>query len=135
MIFMFENLNVYKKAIDFVDNLYSLCDNLKQSSLSKIADQLRRASLSIPLNIAEGCGRFHNKERKQFYKVSRGSLHECVPLLEMLLRRKQLSKEEFINLYNNADQIGMMLNGLIRSVDNYVNRKADSRKAENPISV
>ena len=93
MTFMFENLDVYKKAIDFVDNLYSLCDNLNKIGLAKIVDQLRRASLSIPLNIAEGCGRFHKKERKQFYKMSRGSLHECVPLLEILLRRKQLSKE------------------------------------------
>jgi len=129
MPFMFENLDVYKKSIDFVDITYSLCDNLNQIGIAKIIDQLRRASLSIPLNIAEGCGRSYIKERKQFYKISRGSLHECVPLLEILFRRKKIEKEQFINLYTVADQIGMMLNGLLRSVDKHSKRKADSRTA------
>ena len=119
MTFMFENLEVYRRSIDFVDGAYTLCDNLKQAGLAKIVDQLRRASLSIPLNIAEGCGRFTRKERKQFYKISRGSLHECIPLLQILFRRNQLTKEEFLSLYETANQIGMMLNGLIRSVDKH----------------
>lgn len=123
MTFMFENLDVYQQAVDFVDNIYSLCDNLKGFDLSKIIDQLRRASLSIPLNIAEGCGRFSEKERKQFYKISRGSLHECVPLLTLLLRRGKITKETHQSLYASADKIGMMLNGLIRSVDKYEKEK------------
>lgn len=120
---MFENLDVYRHSMDFVDKTYALCDNLRQVRLNKIVDQLRRASLSIPLNIAEGCGRFHQKERIQFYKISRGSLHECIPLIELLFRRNQLNKTDFLQLYENANKIGMMLNGLIRSVNNYYRKK------------
>jgi len=118
---MFENLDVYKAAIEFVDRTYTLCDNLKKGYLFKIIDQLQRASLSVSLNIAEGCGRTSRKERKQFYKISRGSLFECIPILTILHRRGTLLKDDFLFMYDLATKIGTMLNGLIRSLDKYDN--------------
>lgn len=121
---MFENLDVYQAAIEFVDRTYTLCDNLKRGYLFKIIDQLQRASLSIPLNIAEGCGRSSKKERRQFYKISRGSLFECIPILTILNKRGNLPKGDFLVMYDLATRIGMMLNGLISSLDKYEETKS-----------
>ena len=110
MAFMFENLDVYKKAVDFVVGTQKLCRSIKDRY---IKDQLSRAALSIPLNIAEGNGRNTNKEKSQFYKTARGSLFECVPLLSICQRLQIISNEDYGQLYDMSESIGKMLNGLI----------------------
>jgi four helix bundle protein len=115
MVFMFEGLEVYKKSMQFMMDIYALNGALKDQT---IRNQLRRAVLSIPLNIAEGQGRMHGKEKRQFYNTSRGSLLECVPLLQICSKLGYIGKEKYDHLYNLADEIGRMLNGLIRSVKN-----------------
>ncbi|MDI6715452.1 MAG: four helix bundle protein [Actinomycetota bacterium] len=62
-----------------------MCGNLPKGKYF-MADQLRRASLSISLNIAEGNGRWHKAEKRQFFTIARGSACECVPILELLRR-------------------------------------------------
>ncbi|OGC05250.1 hypothetical protein A2276_03165 [candidate division WOR-1 bacterium RIFOXYA12_FULL_43_27] len=116
MAFLFEKLEAYQKSVNFVDRIFSVCENMRGSGFNKLADQLRRAAISIPLNIAEANGRIHTKERKQFYYTSRGSLHECIPVLEILLRRKKINPEEFKFLYDQGEEIAKMLAGLIRSL-------------------
>ena len=113
MSFLFEDLEVYKKAMRFMVNIYALNGCLKDLI---IRNQLRRAALSIPLNIAEGQGRIHGKEKRQFYSTARGSLLECVPLIQICYRLRHIQKEKYEDLYKEADEIGKMLNGLIRSV-------------------
>jgi four helix bundle protein len=73
MPFLFEDLQVYKKAIEFTVVIFDIC---KVFSDREIKDQLKRAALSIPLNIAEGQGRVHHKEKKNFYNIAKGSLYE-----------------------------------------------------------
>lgn len=116
MTFLFEKLDVYKKSISFVDGVYAVCEKIRGQGFAKLLDQIRRASISIPLNIAEANGRTHNKERKQFYYTSRGSIHECIPVLEILLRRRMISRQEFEVLYNQGEEIAKMLAGLIKSI-------------------
>jgi four helix bundle protein len=111
MPFIFENLEVYKKAMIFLVEIYALNGSLKDKT---IKDQFRRAALSIPLNIAEGQGRLHSKEKKQFYNTARGSLLECVPLLQLCEVLGYIDKGKYDFLYNQANEIGKMLNGLIR---------------------
>ncbi|MBI5699002.1 four helix bundle protein [Candidatus Saganbacteria bacterium] len=113
MPFMFEDLEVYKKAMAFVVEVYALNGSLKDRT---IKDQLRRASMSIPLNIAEGQGRMHGKEKRQFYNTARGSLLECVPLIQMCQKLGYIEAEKYNRFYNLADEIGKMLTGLMRSV-------------------
>ena len=113
MAFMFENIDAYKKAMSFMVEVYALNGYLKDRT---IKDQLRRAAMSIPLNIAEGQGRMHGKEKRQFYHTARGSLLECVPLIQACYRLGYINQEKYNFLYNIAEEIGKMLTGLLKSV-------------------
>jgi four helix bundle protein len=111
---MFEDLVVYQKAMEFVERIYLITRGMPEK---EIKDQIKRAALSIPLNIAEGNGRNTVKEKSQFYKTARGSLFECVPLLQLCLRLGLFPKETYDKLYPLSEEIGKMLNGLINSLD------------------
>ena len=86
MAFQFEKLLVYQKSVDFAD---AVCATTEQFSRGYgfLVDQLNRAALSISANIAEGNGRFTKADRKNFFIIARGSVQECVPLLELAKRR------------------------------------------------
>ncbi len=118
MPFLFENLDAYKKSILLIDMMHGLCDNLAQSGISSMLDQLKRSSLSIALNIAEGSGRSGKKEKSRYYKIGRGSLHETVPIIEILHRRRFINEQIYLEAYNLADEVGRLLNGLIRKTEN-----------------
>ena len=90
--FTFEKLIVYQKAIDFADQVCQLTEQFPRG-YGFVVKQLNRASLSIAANIAEGNGRFTKPDRKNFFGIARGSVQECVPLLELARRRQ---------LFNNA---------------------------------
>ena len=79
-MFGFQNLDVYRCAIAFLPRATALAERAgpRQGGL---ADQLRRAALSIPLNIAEGAGRFERDQRR-FYVIARGSALECAAILD-----------------------------------------------------
>ncbi len=77
-----------------------------------MVDQLLRAANSIPLNVAEGLGRWGIADRKRFFQIARGSVFECVPILSFLLRRKIITKAEYDNAYQILDQLGRMLTTL-----------------------
>jgi four helix bundle protein len=83
-----------------------------------LADQLNRASLSIAASIAEGNGRFTKPDRKNFFGIARGSVQECVPLLELALRRKLLVPKEHESLKSQLEEIARMLSGLINGLEN-----------------
>lgn len=114
MTFLFEKLDVYRLALEFVEDIYKFTKGPKSRDFYKIADQLQRAALSVPLNIAEGNGRRHDKERRQFFATARGSLLECVPILHLCNKINYLDDQRFADLYHKADRIGMMLNKLIK---------------------
>ena len=79
-----------------------------------LADQLNRASLSIAANIAEGNGRFTARDRRHFFIIARGSIQECVPLLELAARRELLLAARHKELKADLEEIARMLSGLIR---------------------
>lgn len=116
MVFMFEKLGVYKKSMSFVVNVYALCGSLGQLRDRTLIDQLQRAALSVPLNIAEGNGRIHSREKRQFFFTARASLLECVPVLQLCREVQFLEPKKFDDLYLMAEEIGKMLSGLIKSV-------------------
>ncbi|MCK9554530.1 four helix bundle protein [bacterium] len=109
---MFENLNVYNKAVDFADEISKLTESFPKGNYY-LTDQINRAALSISTNIAEGNGRYHKADRINFFRISRGSAFECVPILE-LCRRKKLIKDNTCKcLKENLDEICKMLSGLM----------------------
>jgi len=117
MAFMFENLDVYRKSIDFIDRITSLTKRFPRGYYF-LTDQLNRASLSIATNIAEGNGRFTKNDRKNFFIIARGSAQECIPLLE-IARRKELIEESVVSDFRNQlEVIAKMISGLIKGLEN-----------------
>ena len=113
---MFENLDVYQKAVDFADHASALTETFPRGYYF-LADQLNRASLSIATNIAEGNGRFTKADRKNFFGIARGSAQECVPLLELARRRKLLDDVRHAAMRKELETIAKMLSGLINGLD------------------
>lgn len=73
-MFTFEKLEVWKRSLDFANRMFDIADNLPQTYQFSLGEQLRRAALSIPTNIAEGGGRESVKERARFYGIAKGSV-------------------------------------------------------------
>jgi four helix bundle protein len=117
MAFMFENLDIYQKSVDLIDQI----TNLTRAFLKGyyfLTDQLNRASLSIATNLAEGNGRFTKNDRKNFFIISRGSAQECIPLLE-IARRKGLIEESVVSGFRDQlEVIAKMISGLIKGLEN-----------------
>ena len=76
-----EKLDVYQVSIEFLSVAFQIISQLPQG-YSFLSDQLKRASLSIPLNIAEGNGKFNQSDRHRFFKIARGSANECGAILD-----------------------------------------------------
>ena len=113
-MFDFEKLKVYNKAKEYNKNVNLL---LKEVKLDKTTnDQLRRASFSIMLNIAEGTGRFTNPDRRNFYVISRGSAFECVAIFDYLKDTQSITKEKFNLFYAELEEISRMLFAMIKNL-------------------
>lgn len=91
MNFEFEDLDVYKKSVAWATAVESLTKSLRRQVSPPLLDQLTRAAMSIPLNIAEGNGRWHKAEKRQFLWIARGSTFECVPILPVGRQAKRRS--------------------------------------------
>ena len=117
MPFAFEKLLVYQKAIAFADSVCALTRGFPRGYFF-LADQLNRAALSIAANIAEGNGRFTRADRRNFFGVARGSVQECVPLLELAARQKLLVTDRHQQMKANLEEIARMLSGLIKGLRN-----------------
>ena len=115
MSFKFEKLDVWKRSIDFADDLFQIADDLPQKYQFSLGEQLRRAALSIPTNIAEGSGRDSAKSRAYFYRVAKGSVYETVSLLVMIGKRGILSRETYRKYYKEANELAAILTKLADS--------------------
>lgn len=114
-MFDFQKLDVYQKSKDFCKEVHSIIDEKNFDRVTN--DQLRRASFSIMLNIAEGTSRFSNKDRKNFFVIARGSAFECVAILEYLQEIKEITQLVFLKSEQRLEEISKMLFGLIKKQD------------------
>ncbi len=117
MAFMFENLQVYQKAVDFSDRVCVLTESFPRGYYF-LVDQLNRAALSIATNLAEGNGRFTKPDRRNFFTIARGSVQECVPLLEIALRRSFISSDDHHAIKESLEEISKMIGGRISGLEN-----------------
>ncbi|PIS35153.1 MAG: four helix bundle protein [Parcubacteria group bacterium CG08_land_8_20_14_0_20_38_56] len=113
-MFDFENLDVYKKAKELNKEILRFLKENKYID-SYLRDQLRRASISMVINIAEGSGKFSKADKKNFYIIARGSVYECVSLFEIILEEKQITEDLSKDFYRKLETISKMLLGLINS--------------------
>jgi len=117
--FDFEKLNVWKKAVEFADKVFSVLESINSDRKHyRLSEQTESAVTSISMNIAEGKGRYSKKEFIQFLYYARGSIYETVTLLTIFEKRKWILSELFYALKNMAVELSKMLNGLIRSIKN-----------------
>ena len=115
-IFDFERLTVYQKALDLMSSLFAITRSLPREYQYSLADQLRRAGLSILNNLAEGSGKISKKEKAQFYKTSLNSARECVPMLTILMKERQMTPEAHRTIRQDVIHIANMLGRLVASV-------------------
>lgn len=113
-MFEFQNLEVYKKAKSFHLNCIYILKKYKVDRTTK--DQLSRASFSIPLNIAEGSGRFTKPDRRNFFVISRGSVFECVSILDILHDTETIENKEFQSMLVKADELSRILYAMIKNL-------------------
>ena len=107
-----EKLDVYREAIAFCGWTGDLLNSISAKAAAK--DQLDRASTSIPLNIAEGNGKFSGKDRARFLEIARGSTLECAAALDVLVARKLAAPEQIESAKENLARIVQMLMGMLR---------------------
>ncbi len=108
-----EKLNTYQASLKFVSLAETILDKIPKGL--SVWDQLDRASTSIPLNIAEGNGKFTSPDRCRFFDNARGSALECAGCLDVLVAKRKLAAEEIVEGKEMLHQVVSMLVGLIKS--------------------
>lgn len=113
VLFKFEDLKVYHKALDFIDAVYLITKTFPKTENYQLTSQFRRAATSIALNIAEGQGGT-NAQFNRFINISIGSVNECVVCSTIALRLGYINKEEDMSLRLQLEELSKMLSGLTK---------------------
>lgn len=109
----YEKLLVWKKAIDWASDVIDLVDTINYNRKHyRLIEQLESSSTSVALNIAEGKGRFSQKEFRQYLYISRGSLYETLSLLLIMKKKTWISDEDYNKIRANGLEINKMINSL-----------------------
>jgi len=113
----FKDLIVWHKSIDFANKIIDIAEKLAATKRHfRIIEQLEAAATSVPMNIAEGKGRYSKKEYSHFLIIARGSLYETMTLLEIFKMREWISIDDFETLTQQSVEIAKMINGINRNL-------------------
>jgi len=108
----YRDLVVWQKSMDFAEHVYRVLRKFPSEERFALCDQLRRAVVSIPSNIAEGRGRDTSRDFARFLTLARGSLNEVATQLELATRLGYMKSGT--GLYEETEEIRKMLNAMIR---------------------
>jgi len=108
----FTSLEIYRLAEDLIIDIYKVSKSFPKEEVYGITSQIRRAAVSIAINIAEGYGRFHFKNKSLFYYNARGSLLEVKSLLLISFRLGFLKESK--DLVEKTDRLGVKINNFIK---------------------
>ena len=108
----FKDLILWQRAMDLVVEVYQLVKKLPKEELFALSDQIRRAAISIPSNIAEGQGRNSSKEFIHFLSIAKGSKAELETQLLLCVRINYLTESEIEKAMSLIEEVGKMLNSL-----------------------
>jgi four helix bundle protein len=114
-MFNFEKLEVWQKAIDFADLVYSRTRQFPADERFGLTNQMRRAAVSISSNIAEGCSRISKTDFGRFLEIATGSVFEVTSQAFVARRQGFVDEDAFRALYAAAEEQSRMLSGLRKS--------------------
>ena len=115
-MFRFEELDIWKRSVVFADEVSLITNSLPQREQYSLGEQLRRASLSIPTNIAEGTGRMGKKEFYHFLNIARGSVYEVANLLMICARRGYINEEGKVKELKESEEISRMISSFMQKL-------------------
>lgn len=110
----FTSLEVYQLAEELIVEIYKISSKFPKEEIYGITSQVRRATISIALNIAESCGRYHFKDKSLFLYNARGSLLEVKSLVFICFKLKFIKKEVRDDLTEKINKLGVKLNNFIK---------------------
>ena len=113
----YRDLTVWQKAMDLVVAVYELSRRLPAEERFGLMSQMQRASVSVPANIAEGYGRIHRGEYVHHLSIARGSLAELETHVAIAVRLEYVAREDAVEVWNLAQEVGKMLSSLIQSLN------------------
>ena len=116
--FGFRDLRVYQTSKDFVKTVYGLLSTYPPNEQYALCDQLRRASVSVPTNIAEGMSRLSDKEKVHFIEISYGSLMEVLCQMEISKELNYVTEEQMKDIENQITIIAKQLSKLRTTLSN-----------------
>ena len=109
----FQDLIVWQKSIDLASEIIDLAENLETDRKHyRLIEQLEAAATSVPMNIAEGKGRFTKKDYGHFLIIARGSLFETMTLLEIFRKKSWITEEKFNSIEKQSIEISKMLTSI-----------------------
>jgi len=114
--FRFEKLEVWKDAREFVLLVYKVTSGFPSTERFGLVDQIRRAAVSIALNIAEGSTKGSDADFRRFLKMAQGSVNEVVTGFYLAIDLKFINQDQFDKVYDSALKINAKLNALIKSI-------------------
>ena len=129
--FYYRKLLVYQHAMMLLEDVYHLTKQFPSSELHGLTNQIQRAAVSIPSNIAEGMGRFSIKDRIRFIDISNGSLMEVMCQLEIAQRLGYISEDDFKKQEINIATIAKMILGLRKNLEVKLNNNQRLSDEEN----
>jgi four helix bundle protein len=106
----FRDLDVWKKGMEIVRDVYVATSTFPKEEIYGLSNQMRRSSVSVPSNIAEGFNRLHNKEYKQFLYIALGSCVELETLIEIAAELKYMNEHKKAALLEKLNHESRMLN-------------------------
>jgi four helix bundle protein len=112
----YRDLDVWRVSMDLCEQVYLLSANFPGDERFGLTSQVRRASVSVPSNIAEGYGRIHRAEYIHHLSIARGSLMEVETQLTLAARLKLVERDPILPLWDSCQRVGQMLNKLIESL-------------------
>ncbi|CAN5565494.1 hypothetical protein BH10BAC1_BH10BAC1_09310 [soil metagenome] len=110
---VYSDLDVWKESRKLVKLIYDLTKEFPKDELYGLSNQIRRAAVSIPSNIAEGCGRNHTKDSLQFFYISRGSLFKVETQLYLSFDQNYIYEQRLKLVLENTTTCKKLLNGFI----------------------
>ncbi|RKX65400.1 MAG: hypothetical protein DRP41_03200 [Thermodesulfobacteriota bacterium] len=112
-MFKFEELDIWKESINYASRIYKITESFPAEEKFGLVTQLRNAVISISLNIAEGSGRYHNKDFIRFLQIAISSLYEVVSGLFIAKNERYINDNDFKSAYSEAEKIAKMINAFI----------------------